>query len=225
MIWFRKKSRGAVSSHPELRDRLFGDESLARCAEVVSDDPDTPWARFHAARASQQVGDLRQARAHLHGLLELPEVETRLRLQAWTCLRELGEKPPTEMPPVERGVVVEVAEADGLRTLAVYEDHSACLIEPSGTCIEWVAPEEAIHGQVRRMLDLAQVVLARTDPVQGPRELAPEPGHASITVLTHAGHHTGSDVTARLEHDAMGGPLLHAAAELRHELLARRRTR
>jgi hypothetical protein len=225
MIWFRKKSRGPASSHPEVRDSLFGDETLASCAEVIPDDPDTPWARLHAARASQQVGDVRQARAQLRGLLDLPEIETRLRLQAWTCLRELGEQPPADVASVERGVVIETADADGLRTLAVYEDMTACLIEPSGLCVDWVTPDEAVHAHVRRILELAKVVLAKTDPVHGPREPAPEPGHASITVLTHAGPHTGSDELARLEHDAMGGPLLRAAAALRRELVARRQAR
>lgn len=225
MIWFRKKSRGPASSHPEVRDSLFGDETLATCAEVIPDDPDTPWARLHAARAAQQVGDMRQARLQLRGLLELPEIETRLRLQAWTCMRELGERPPADQTAVERGVVVEDADADGLRTLAVYEDLTACLIEPSGLCIDWVTPDEAVHAHVRRILELAQVVLARTDPVQGPREAAPEPGHASVTVLTYGGHHTGSAERSRLEQDAMGGPLLHAAAALRNELMARRQAR
>lgn len=225
MIWFRKKSRGPVSSHPEVRNSLFGDETLASCAEVIPDDPDTPWARLHAARAAQQVGEMRQARAHVRGLLELPEIETRLRLQAWTCLRELGEQPPADQADVERGVVVETADADGLRTLAVYEDMTACLIEPSGLCIDWVAPDEAVHAHVRRILELAQVVLTRTDPVHGPREPAPEPGHACVTVLTYGGHHTGSDERTRLEQDTMGGPLLHAAAALRNELVARKQVR
>lgn len=225
MIWFRKKSRGVVSSHPDVRDSLFGDETLASCAEVVPDDPDTPWARLHAARAAQQVGDVQQARNQLHGLLELPAIETRLRLQGWTCLRELGEHPPAAQAAVVRGVVVETADADGLRTLAVYEDMTACLIEPSGLCIDWVTPDEAVHAHVRQILEHARVVLTRTDPVHGPREPAPEPGHAAVTVLTHGGHHTGSDERSRLEQDAMGGPLLHAAAALRNELVARKQSR
>ncbi|MEY4673516.1 MAG: hypothetical protein RL148_1300 [Planctomycetota bacterium] len=225
MIWFRRKSRGVVSSHPEVRNSLFGDESLASCAEVVPDDPDTPWARLHAARAAQQVGDVRQAVSQLRGLLELPEIETRLRLQAWSCLRELGEVPSAGVGPVERGVVVESAGPDGLLTLAVYEDMTACLVEPSGLCVDWVTPDETVQHHVRRILQLAQVVLDRTHPVQGPREPAPEPGHASITVLTYAGPHSGSDEVARLEADAMGGPLLREAAMLRRELAARKQLR
>ena len=132
MIWFRKKAAGSKSAHPQLRSALLGELTLATAAIQRNDDPDTPLSRVTAAQASVLVGDRAQARRHLQGLLDLPEISTQTRIQAWNCLRELEVLPSPGQGAVVRGVAVELGSAEGLETLVAYEDNSAIRIEPSG---------------------------------------------------------------------------------------------
>jgi len=217
MSWFRKKA--PASRHDACRDRLYADAPLAAVAELVPEAPDTPWARFHAAMASRQVGDLLQAKAHLRSLLDLPELEKRGQLQAWSCLRELGEQPPPGLARRLQGVVVEVATGDGLQLLAAYADRSAHLSEPGSATIEWDEPDAAIDDGIVTLLAPAQRLADKLSA--GARQGAPAPDHSAIAVLTFAGVHAVTGRTAVLEQDPLCAPLLTAARALRLGLLGK----
>jgi hypothetical protein len=221
MIWFRRKTPGLRSPHPELRDELLADAPLAAVADRGDDDPDTPNARFHAARAAVIVGDKAQARRHLRELLSLPAIATQVRLQAWTCLRELDEPPPADEGGAVRGVVIDFGTADGLDTLAAYEDHSAFLIHHGGGTATAEAPDDYLETCIDQLLAVARGVVGHTDPHRGHREHPPEAGHVCIRVLTWAGTHVGLGPLAVLQRDPVGGPVLLAADTLRELLAAR----
>ena len=218
MIWFRKKSAGSKSAHPQLRSALLGELTLATAAIQRSDDPDTPLSRLTAAQASVLVGDRAQARRHLQDLLDLPEISTQTRIQAWNCLRELEVLPSPGQGALVRGVAVEIGSADGLETLVAYEDRSATRLDPNGK----INRVDKLPGDVvqphESLLTAARQIVAHTHPHRGAPGHPPEAGHTCIRVMTYAGTHIGMAPTDALEHDDVGGPALAAAHHLRAAL-------
>ncbi len=219
MVWFRKKAAGSRSPHPELRRKLLCDHTLAELGDVPDDDPDTPFARFAAARASLSVGDRATARRHLHQLIAMPMTDTPVRLLGWNCLRELDELPTPGQAGIVRGVVVEIGTPDGLETLAAFEDHSARMLCADGSVRDTDARNGTTAGAIDRLLAAARRVVEHTEPHRGPAENAPDAGHACIRVLTFAGTHIGLGPTATLDRDPVGGPVLRAAATLQQALV------
>lgn len=223
MFWFRKKSNSLTSPHPALREALLADLPLATVADrAADDDPDTPDARFRAARASVQVGDRAHARQQLRELLAMPALSAPMVLQAWRCLRELDELPPPGAGARVRGVVVDLGTGQGLLTLAAYEDHSATLLLPDGDVRRASEPDGRLDEQAAALLSAARGVVDHTHPHRGGEEPPPETGHACIRVLTWAGTHIGLGSIEALELDPVGGPVLRAAMALREGLLAQK---
>ncbi|MGE3171689.1 MAG: hypothetical protein AB7O97_03625 [Planctomycetota bacterium] len=220
MIWFRKKAHGARCRHPELRASLLCEQSLAELADVADYDPDTPLARFHAARASEQVDDRSTARRHLHDLLDLPTASMHHQLSAWSCLRALGEQPPANDAATVRGVVLETGADQGLETLAAFADLHVELLRADGAVHHSDGPGDGLGDAVARLLQAAHGVVEHTHPHHGAPENAPTQGHVSIRVLTFAGPHLGSGPATTLARDPVGGPVMRAADDLR-ALLAR----
>lgn len=221
MIWFRNKATGLRSPHPQLREALLCDQSLAQLADLPDDDPDTPLARFAAARASALVGDRVRARRHLHELLQLSTCSTQQQLLAWNCLRELDELPAPAIAAKVRGVVVDIGTPAGLETIAAYEGHTAKLILRQGEVHSTDAPHRACVDAIDRLLVTGRRVVAHTAPHRGPAEAAPESGHACIRVLTFAGTHVGVGPTQTLARDPIGGAVLAAANALQAAMLHR----
>ena len=67
-----------------------------------------PWSHFAAAQQALSKGDKIGAIQELRRVEEMEGLETRLYLQAWHCLRTLGELPPETIAREVKGVVVEV---------------------------------------------------------------------------------------------------------------------
>jgi hypothetical protein len=217
MSWFRKKPSGPPSPHPGLRARLFADAGLADAARLNDDDPDTPGTRFHAALAALSVGDRAHARQPLHDLLRLPKLESRTALQAWCCLRELGEVPAGPDAAAVRGVVVEIGTEAGLETVAAYEDRTAVFLARNGAVLTVEHPECGLDDRIEALLARARGIAARTAP-SGGRDPAPAAGHAAIHVLTYAGPCSSLGPAAALEQDPLLGPVLRAANELMRDV-------
>jgi hypothetical protein len=194
---------------------------LADVADRTDDDPDTPNARFHAAQAAVVVGDRTQARNHLHSLLAMPALATRMRLQAWACLRELGDQPPAADAALVQGVVVDFGGAAGLDTVAAYVDRSAHLIQHDRRTAHVTAPDPALQSRIDELLHAARSVVAHTDPHRGQPEHPPEAGQTCIRVQTLAGAHIGLGPTAALDQDPVGGAVLRAARVVLEQLAAR----
>ena len=106
MLWSRKRKGSTPLAG--LRDALFADASLGEVASRATSPSDDPWSHFAAAQQALSKGDKIGAIQELRRVEEMEGLETRLYLQAWHCLRTLGELPPETIAREVKGVVVEV---------------------------------------------------------------------------------------------------------------------
>src|SRR5262245_59582912 len=94
---------GGRVPHPETRELLFADLAPSVAA--------TTFAAFAPMRALAEAaarGDTDATRAALAQLLAEPDVETRMRLQAWACARAAGVAPPDATAHRALGVVIDM---------------------------------------------------------------------------------------------------------------------
>jgi hypothetical protein len=95
---------------PNICDVLFGDEPLEKAATYAEKSSSaSPWSYFASAQQTLKQGEKSRAIDELRKILEIKGLESRVYLQAWHCLRMLGEFPPAEVATKIQGVVVEVA--------------------------------------------------------------------------------------------------------------------
>jgi hypothetical protein len=77
-----------------LRDTLFADESLETAAGYANGQANPSiWSHFAAAQQAILQNSPDAAIQELNRLLEVSGLETRVYLQAWSCLRALGQFP------------------------------------------------------------------------------------------------------------------------------------
>lgn len=220
MNWFRSKPRGNSSPHPEQRAELLASAPLLEVGDQIPDDPDTPQSRFHAALAAIAVGDRTRAKAQLRELLQMDESGTRLQLQAWSCLRELGDAPPAASGRIVQGVVVDVGSANAVATTAAYADRTATALLADGEVVHWSEPDEAIDADIERLLECAGSLVAGGRP-SGPCEQPPADGNALISVLTFAGIHARIGSIDALQQDPGCRTVLELAGRLGGALAGR----
>ena len=94
----------------DIREVLFGDiplEKIATYAQGITED--SPWACFAAAARHKAGGDSAAVNLALQKVLKMRNLEVRIYLQAWDCLRRMGEFPSEEQAREIQGVVIEVA--------------------------------------------------------------------------------------------------------------------
>jgi hypothetical protein len=92
VLWSRKRKGSTPLAG--LRDALFADASLGEVASRATSPSDDPWSHFAAAQQALSQGDKIGAIQELRRVEEMEGLETHLYLQAWHCLRTLGELPP-----------------------------------------------------------------------------------------------------------------------------------
>lgn len=208
------------SIHREIRNTLFGDVPLP---ELVKAHPKVslsePWASFQRARDLKEKGDLEGAKQVLRSILEMPDLETRVFLQAWHTLRELGDSPPHAKGKEVLGVVVEVGMPKGLDLVAAYRDHRARYFNYSGAGVLWEHRDESLDGLIDELLQAGTVVAQAIGPWKQPRPPEPKNGNARINLLTPSGIHLGQGPVEALNQDPMGGPILSAAFGLMKRLV------
>jgi len=208
------------SIHREIRNTLFGDVPLA---EVVRVHPKVqltdPWASFARARDLRDSGDLAGARHEMHHILEMPDLETRVFLQAWHNMLELGETPPRDHAKDVLGIVVEVGMPKGLDLVAAYRDHHARYFNYSGAGVLWERRDNSLDSLIDELLQAGTVVAQVIGPWTQPRPPEPKNGNVRINLLTPSGIHLGQGPTEALNQDAMGGPILSAAFGLMKRLV------
>jgi hypothetical protein len=142
--------------------------------------------------------------------------ETRFRLWACRALRDLGETPADPTAGTVLGVVVEVAAAGGVDTVAAYADGSARYLGAAGARVSWDAPDERLASRIDAVLAAAAPVVPTFAP-DIPGRGDPAPGTTRFTLLTGAGARLGDEPTAALAVDPPPGPrgaLFRAAAGL-----------
>jgi len=210
--------------HREIRNTLFGDVPLA---ELVKAHPKVqltePWASFHRARDLRDAGDMTGAREAVQQIVKMPGLETRVFLQAWHTLRELGEKSPPERAKAVLGVVVEVGMPKGLDIVAAYRDHRARYFNYSGAGVLWERRDESLDGLIDELLEAGTVVAQAIGPWSQARPPEPKNGNARINLLTPSGIHLGQGPVEALTQDAMGGPILSGAFGLMKRLVELKR--
>ena len=208
----------------EIRNTLFGDVPLK---DVVRSHPKMtlaePWAAFKRARDLRDAGDLEGAKRELRPVLATPELETRIFLQTWHNLRELGEKPPQDRAKEVLGIVVEVGMPKGLDIVAAYRDHRARYFNYSGAGVLWERRDESLDGLIDELLTAGSVVASAIPAWTQERPPEPKKGNVRINLLTPSGIHLGQGPVEALNQDAMGGPILSAAYGLMKRLVELKR--
>jgi hypothetical protein len=208
------------SINREIRETLFGDLQLARLVQAPPGaELAEPWNSFACARRFLDSGDRQGARNVLHQVLQMPQLETRVCLQAWYSLREAGEEPPREQQKQVLGVVVEVGMRKGLDLVAAYADHRARYFIYSGGGILWERQDDSFDTLIDEVLKAGATVVRAIQPWKQTRPPEPKKGNARINLLTPGGLHLGQGPIETLKQDPMGGPILSAAFKLTQKLM------
>ena len=208
------------SIHREIRNTLFGDVPLG---ELVRAHPKVPlaepWLSFQRARDLRETGDVEGAKAVARKIVAMPDLDTRILLQAWHTLRELGDKPPQGREKDVLGVVVEIGMPKGLDLVAAYRDHRARYFNYSGAGVLWERRDDSLDALIDELLQAGTVVAQAIGPWTKPKPPEPKNGDARINLLTPSGIHLGNGPVEALNQDPMGGPILSAAFGLMKRLV------
>lgn len=142
------------------------------------------WHQLLAAAAQDRQGKRDRCVKRLRALAA-QAAESRIRLLAWTALRNRGETPET--PDEIDGVIteVEVGPGDAVDTLAAYADGTARLLLHSGPRMVWDAPDDRLQSTVAAVMAAAAAVVAKLPVGRLPGE--PSAGMARLTLLTPGG--------------------------------------
>jgi hypothetical protein len=208
------------SIHREIRNTLFGDVPLA---EIVRAHPKVPlaepWASFQRARDLRDTGDQPAALEVVRQIVKMPDLDTRVCLQAYHTLRELGDHAPEGHEKDVLGVVVEIGMPKGLDLVAAYRDHRARYFNYSGAGVLWERRDDSLDGLIDELLQAGSVVAQAIGPWTKPKPPEPKNGDARINLLTPSGIHLGNGPVEALNQDPMGGPILSAAFGLMKRLV------
>src|SRR6266699_4530093 len=193
-----------------IRQMLFASQSLKEQVSQMHLDG-SPGAFQTIADASKLVeaGKKEEAIARLRGVLDLPQLETRIQLWVWSALRELGEKPDPKFAFEVLGVIIEMPSGGGYDALAAYIDGSARYLNFSGRAIFWDAQDAAIKSLCQAFVDSTIPASNRAKPRTS---LSLPKRGAQVTLLTRSGLYV---ITAPPE------PLAAAGAALMLELMKR----
>ena len=193
-----------------IRQMLFASQSLKEQVSQMHLDG-SPGAFQTIADASKLVeaGKKEEAIARLRGVLDLPQLETRIQLWVWSALRELGEKPDPKFALEVLGVIIEMPSGGAYDTLAAYIDGSARYLNFSGRAIFWDAQDAAIKSLCQAFVDSTIPASNRAKPRTS---LSLPKRNAQVTLLTRSGLYV---ITAPPE------PVAAAGAALMLELMKR----
>lgn len=213
----KKKKAGLL-----LRELLFADESLEGIAARASADGESgPLGLFAAAHRAAVAGDEPAAIKALQGIIALPDLETRVCLQAWRCLRDMKVAPPDDLAGKIQGIVVEVPVGAGHDLVAAYGDHTARYYNFAGGGVVWEIPEDEVDRLIDELLARGQNIVNATGIWDQPRPPAPGKGIARVNALTFGGLHFGEGEFSILAADPLGGPAIKAAFVLMQALIVR----
>jgi hypothetical protein len=178
-----------------------------------------PWATFAESEKARTSGDPAKAIASLQLVLAMPNLDSRMYLEAWQALRALGVHPPPEQAKQLLGVVVEVGMPGGLDLVAAWPDHCARYWNYSGAGVVWERAEGPINSRIDELLRTGGEVLKRIGPWEGERPAPPPGGYARINMLTPSGLHFGFASQNQLTKDPLAAPVFNAAFQLMQALM------
>jgi hypothetical protein len=214
VLWPRRRKGSALNAG--MRDALFADASLEEVASRATSTSDAVWSHFAAAQQALTEGDKIGAIQAIRRVEEMEGLEARLHLQAWHCLRTLGEPPPESIAREVKGVVVEYGLRGGVDLVAAYADQTARYWNfRTGTGILWDVPgDPEMASLIDALLQAGEAIVENTGPWDGARPPVPWRGRARINVLTLGGLHFGEDEFDELAKHPLGGPAINAALGL-----------
>ncbi len=204
----------------QIRDTLFGDIPMSQFLPV-SPDPQIlePMASFQRTRQMIDAGDTHGAIQVFRQILDMPDLESRLSLQAWQFLRDLGVNPSQEDGKVLFGVVVEVGMPKGPDLVAAYSDHTARYYNFSGAGVIWERPNDLIDGAIDDLLGVGKTIVEMVGVWKENRPAPPPSGYARVNFLTPGGLRFGQGRLDVLGNDRLGGPVIASAFKLMQELI------
>jgi hypothetical protein len=215
-------NESSTAEQPAIRDILFGDLPSSQWPSQSATSVDAePWLSFIRARDQLNSGDQETCKQTLHGILEMPDLESRHYLQAWHFLREFGASPGVDEAKRLYGVVVEVTLDEGLDIVAAYADHTARYFNYSGAAIVWERPDESLDQVIDSLLETGRTVVDKIGPWEGARPAPPPTGQVRINLLVPSGLHFGQGPLDALSRDPLGGPVIAAAMQLMQGLIGK----
>jgi hypothetical protein len=179
-----------------VKATLFADQKLQEVVNLPQPPPGTPqadnWDLLLKAVEDVQAGKAEQAKQGLRSLLTLTNLETRVRLWAWTALRGLGEGPDPALANKIQGLVVEVPAGTSVDTLAVYADTSIRYINNGTESVQVLEkPSRQTADVIKKMFTVGESLLASAPLMTNrPPLLARE---KRLTLLTFGGNHAISE--------------------------------
>jgi hypothetical protein len=130
--------------------------------------PDRETALWKEAYRLQQAGDREGARAGLHAILSLPDLESRSALNAWRALRDLGEKPEPQVARQVLGVVFEIVDNQGpkpfLATAAAFARGSPRYFASTGAAVIGEGMPEEVENLGKELLAAGAPFVHRFKP-------------------------------------------------------------
>lgn len=213
----------------EFKSLLFADQTLEELSKSWSpteSDPRDPFRFLNSSLAASRQGNKEQAKQDLRQALEVPGVESRVKLWTWKALRELGESPASDISDRVEGVVCELHNEAGVGTVAAYVDGGARWLGGEGKVIVWDAAgrDSEIQRLIKELLKAGET-LVKTAPLSNTHKTPePEAEHFRVSILTFAGIRTvevyGPDMTET--HPV--APVLLASVNLLDALMKKEKT-
>ncbi|HEV2859641.1 MAG TPA: hypothetical protein VGX48_01385 [Pyrinomonadaceae bacterium] len=171
---------------------------------------------FAVAKAKRAAGDADGAKRAARR--PLSDAETRVVLQAWSVLRELGERPPAEAADKVLGVVAEVGVDEGVMIIAGYQDGESRIFWTTGGGLIGTPTDDKVIAAAKELARAGQPLAAQL-PYATDRPL-PKPKRVRFSLLTPGGMRVGEEGLSAADGGSSKFSPLHAAAmQLMHELL------
>lgn len=193
-----------------IRQALFASQPMkVLLAHTKLDGKPGPFETISRASTLVGAGRKEEAASLLRTNLEGNEVETRVTLWTWSCLREIGISPDPKIAGEVIGVVLEMPSGDAYDSLAAYADGSARYLNYSGSGIFWDLKDPDIRRLCGAFIDstIPSGSLAR------PRSSVSLPSSGSqVTLLTPSGIYVITNPS---------GPIIRAGYDLMMALINR----
>jgi hypothetical protein len=204
---------GTANVDSRVVDLLFGDQPIENWPAEETTNAE-PWVSFIAARSAIRAGNLPIAIERWQSITEMPDLESRHYVQAWTFLRNHGVSPASQIEKNVLGMILE-RESD---VVAVYSDHRARYFENRAGGLIWERPDSSLDQLIDEVLAAAGKVVSAIGPWHEPRRKGIAKRCARISFLTPGGLHFGEGPLKELLQSGMALPCMEKTAELRRAL-------
>jgi hypothetical protein len=179
------------------------------------DHPGDLALRFVSAREAFHSSDLPSARAIWREITTAPGLESRDYLQAWSFLRESGQRPAADEAKRVLGLVAEIPMQDKHDLLAAYEDGSCRYLNYAGGVV--IVDDRSVadvQQAINAWLEVGRRLVQLIGPWNQPELPGLPPGHARVTILTPSGPHFGQGPQQQLIAEPTARLFVDAAAAL-----------